>query len=188
MVLPIYRDSVKIDVSGEHPRAAGHDMHIPTDGHHHPDMGPGAINIGSHSGDWGADSSPPSVPPPMFHAVPSDDRLPEKGPLGLLSVVFFAIFGLTMIAIVVSGSQATGADSSVVCLFVLFLVAMIVYVVARHLVASKTPEPPEVSQEPDAVKEVRVETVRETVKVRCRYCGTLNLETDTKCRSCGGNL
>ncbi|MEM2892003.1 MAG: hypothetical protein QXJ32_05825 [Thermoplasmata archaeon] len=125
----------------------------------------------------------------MFHAVPPDDgSLPEKGPLGLLSVVFFAIFGLIMIAIVVSASQATGSDSSVVCLFVLFLVAVIVYVVARYLVASKTPKPPDVSQEQVAVKEVRVETVRETVKVRCRYCGTLNLETDTKCRSCGGNL
>jgi len=34
-------------------------------------------------------------------------------------------------------------------------------------------------------KEVR-ETVREIVKVRCRYCGTLHDEVKDKCPSCGG--
>jgi len=30
--------------------------------------------------------------------------------------------------------------------------------------------------------------VREIVKVRCKYCNTLNYETSQRCSNCGGNL
>ena len=32
------------------------------------------------------------------------------------------------------------------------------------------------------------ETVREVVKIPCRYCGSLNLMTDAKCPSCGAPI
>jgi hypothetical protein len=30
--------------------------------------------------------------------------------------------------------------------------------------------------------------IKEVVKVHCRYCGSLNLQSDKKCGSCGGRL
>ena len=32
------------------------------------------------------------------------------------------------------------------------------------------------------------EVLREIVKVRCRYCNTLNLETSQRCSNCGAQL
>ena len=47
----------------------------------------------------------------------------------------------------------------------------------------------ETHEHPDQVVQIRErEIVREIVKVRCHYCGTLNFETATKCESCGANL
>lgn len=37
------------------------------------------------------------------------------------------------------------------------------------------------------VKEI-VDAVKSTIKVRCRYCGTLNEEKEKTCESCGGPL
>jgi hypothetical protein len=37
-------------------------------------------------------------------------------------------------------------------------------------------------------KEDIVRAVKSTIKVRCRYCGTLNEEKATRCESCGGAL
>ncbi len=40
-----------------------------------------------------------------------------------------------------------------------------------------------------AVKEREVIREKEIiVKIRCRYCGALNLQTDNKCSNCGANL
>ena len=36
--------------------------------------------------------------------------------------------------------------------------------------------------------EERKEIIREIVKVKCRYCGTLNPQEAQKCTSCGGHL
>jgi len=41
------------------------------------------------------------------------------------------------------------------------------------------------SQSPLKIRELR-ETVREVVKVRCRYCGALYDEVKDKCPNCGG--
>lgn len=48
-------------------------------------------------------------------------------------------------------------------------------------------EPPTPAPAQPQIIQVK-ETVREIVKVRCDYCGSLNLETDDKCKYCGGNL
>ncbi len=37
-------------------------------------------------------------------------------------------------------------------------------------------------------KEDIVRAVKSTIKIRCRYCGTLNEEMATRCESCGGAL
>lgn len=37
-------------------------------------------------------------------------------------------------------------------------------------------------------KEDIVRAVKSTIKIRCRYCGTLNEEKATRCESCGGSL
>jgi hypothetical protein len=46
--------------------------------------------------------------------------------------------------------------------------------------------PPPSASPPTVVHEK--ETIREVVKVPCRYCGQLNLMTDKKCSSCGANI
>lgn len=33
-----------------------------------------------------------------------------------------------------------------------------------------------------------VKAVKQTIRIRCRYCGTLNEESANKCESCGANL
>lgn len=130
----------------------------------------------------------PFVPPPMMPIGDSRgiDPNSERGPLGLLGVVFFVIFLVVMIIMV---SSAGIGDSSFGVLFIFVIVLMIIFAVARFAIVNASPPPePVQTQSPPVTREVRVETVRETVKVRCRYCGTLNFETDTKCASCGGNL
>jgi ribosomal protein L40E len=37
-------------------------------------------------------------------------------------------------------------------------------------------------------KQEIVRAVKSTIKIRCRYCGTLNEEKATRCESCGGSL
>ncbi len=32
------------------------------------------------------------------------------------------------------------------------------------------------------------EVIKEIVKVRCQFCGSLNLQTENKCSNCGANL
>jgi len=45
------------------------------------------------------------------------------------------------------------------------------------------PPPPEEEQAPMMIKE---KVIKEIVKIRCRYCGSLYLETLDKCPHCGG--
>ncbi len=40
---------------------------------------------------------------------------------------------------------------------------------------------------PEAIP-IHTEVVWEIVKVRCKYCNTLNFETSQKCSSCGAHL
>ena len=47
------------------------------------------------------------------------------------------------------------------------------------------PRPPDA---PQVIEIKEREIVREIVKVRCHYCGTLNPETAAKCESCGANI
>jgi mannose/fructose/N-acetylgalactosamine-specific phosphotransferase system component IID len=111
-------------------------------------------------------------------------EMPEKGPAALLGVVVFVIIAMVMIAMVIG----SGIGGSFVGLWIFALIVIVIFVIARYAIAEKTPETSSGGESTNATREVRIETIRETVKVRCRYCGTLNLETDTKCQSCGGNL
>ena len=38
------------------------------------------------------------------------------------------------------------------------------------------------------IAEAVQERMKSNIKIRCRYCGSLNDETDTKCSSCGATL
>jgi hypothetical protein len=51
--------------------------------------------------------------------------------------------------------------------------------------ATPPPSPPPSTQPPVVVTH---EVIKEIVKVPCRYCGQLNLITDTKCASCGAGV
>jgi hypothetical protein len=141
-------------------------LHDPQDQYH--------IGAVSH----GPPDSDTFVPP---HTPPNTDSggAPERGLLGLLGVGFFVFVAIIMIGMA-AGSGAPGW-------FILVLFAMIVFVVLRFVIVSKSP-PAETPAPQQVVKEVHVETIKETVRVRCRYCGSLNLETDTKCQSCGATL
>ncbi len=100
-------------------------------------------------------------------------------------VVFMAIGA--MILIIALGASATGSET---CLPLLIILGTAVAIIAG-LALSKPPRPEEEIEpfpEEPVHEVVKVETIHETVKVRCRYCGTLNEVTDTNCQSCGGTL
>ncbi len=74
-----------------------------------------------------------------------------------------------------------------------FLVVGIVLIVVSFVVKARE-ENKEV-MEAQAVEEAHrrdveeiAQAVKSTIKIRCRYCGTLNDETSVKCESCGASL
>jgi len=126
-------------------------------------------------------------PPEEGHGEEGINASPEDVKNGVALAVFFVAVFISVLAVLAGAS-----DGSAVCLPVLLVFGIVFAVIIRlALGASSSYGGVELSShyEPEPVREVvRIETIHETVKVRCRYCGTLNLVTDTKCQSCGGNL
>lgn len=116
--------------------------------------------------------------------TPGSGNPDETGPGIILAMLFVLIFGVVMIGMISGSGIASEA-----CWFILVLLGVVVVSVLKIL-TYKPPasihETPMREYPPE--REVRIETIHEIVKVRCRYCGTLNLVTDTKCQSCGGTL
>lgn len=87
--------------------------------------------------------------------------------------VFLLVFSVIVVVLNASNFLAFG-----LAFFVLMIGIMLVMVGAIADTADKKKAQPE----------TRTETVREIVKVRCKYCGSLNLETSQCCTNCGGRL
>ena len=119
---------------------------------------------------------------------PADDHgtrapSPEDVKSGaVLVLLFFLVLASVLVAL--AGASSVGSEA---CLF-LFIIIVVVAVVFLRLAFGESLEPETHELQEPYHEVVRIETIRETVKVRCRYCGTLNLVTDTRCQSCGGTL
>jgi hypothetical protein len=66
---------------------------------------------------------------------------------------------------------------------------LIIIAVAVLMFVTKTGEPQQPPQTPQpAPQSVEKHVVEEVIKIRCRYCGTLNNVNDKSCTACGGVL
>jgi len=143
--------------------------------------------FGTHTGDDEMRTTPDGTPYLAPAGYPGeddqeDDNSEERSTGTLLAVLFLLLFAVVMI--VMASGSAIGGET---CLLIVGMLAVLAVVVVR-IVVYEPPQPSSMQPAPEPVREVRIETIHETVKVRCRYCGTLNLVTDTKCESCGANL
>jgi hypothetical protein len=106
-------------------------------------------------------------------------RLEQLGP------VQFQMRGGQQTTLIVAGSKVELKDwnAQSVCQTIEHAKAQRVRAVDAATAAAKPPPPPQV------VREIHEkETIREVVKVPCRYCHTLNLMNSAKCLSCGAPL
>ncbi len=77
--------------------------------------------------------------------------------------------------------------------FIVFFFGLAGYMVKRSMDLDKerlsrtpTPATPAAGQPSTILKEKEV--VTQVVKIRCRSCGSLNLETDSFCQNCGARI
>jgi uncharacterized paraquat-inducible protein A len=89
--------------------------------------------------------------------------------------LFLLIFSIMVVVLDASNFLAIG-----LAFFVLMIGIMLVMVGAVVDLDKKK----EISQQAQPTQ-THTEIVREIVKVRCKYCGTLNLETSQRCSNCG---
>ena len=127
------------------------------------------------------------LPPEGLLGEDASENSPEKIRKGVF-VAFIVALIIAIVLFLSGGASSVGAE---VCLIFFVALFVVVIVFVRYFLWAELESPAydEHAQENEPVREVvRVETVHETVKVRCRYCGTLNLVTDTRCQSCGATL
>jgi hypothetical protein len=91
--------------------------------------------------------------------------------------IFLLIFSIMVVVLDASNFLAIG-----LAFFVLMIGIMLVMIGAVSDMDKKK-EP-----SPTHTEIARTEIVREIVKVRCKYCNTLNLETSQRCSNCGAQL
>lgn len=89
------------------------------------------------------------------------------------SGMFLLVFSLLVVVLDASNFLAFG-----LAFFVLMIGIMLVMMGA--ISESETKKKDESS--------THTEVLREIVKVRCRYCNTLNVETSQRCSNCGAQL
>jgi DNA-directed RNA polymerase subunit RPC12/RpoP len=87
--------------------------------------------------------------------------------------VFLLVFSVLVVVLDASNFLAFG-----LAFFVLMIGIMLVMVGAMAGMDEKKKVP----------DEPRTEIVREIVKVRCKYCNSLNFETSERCSHCGAQI
>jgi membrane glycosyltransferase len=92
--------------------------------------------------------------------------------------LFLLIFSIMVVVLDASNFLAIG-----LAFFVLMIGIMLVMIGA----VSDLDKKKDVNQ-PIQATQTHTEIVREIVKVRCKYCNTLNLETSQRCGNCGAQL
>ena len=65
---------------------------------------------------------------------------------------------------------------------------LIIIAIAVFMFLNKTGEPQPPRTEAPYTQSVEKQVIREVIKVRCRYCGTLNDVDDKACSACGSTL
>jgi membrane glycosyltransferase len=92
--------------------------------------------------------------------------------------LFLLIFSIMVVVLDASNFLAIG-----LAFFVLMIGIMLVMMGAVSDLDKKKD-----SSQPLQTTQTHTEIVREIVKVRCKYCGILNLETSQRCSNCGAQL
>lgn len=103
----------------------------------------------------------------------SDQRAFHNRALSMGTGIFLLVFSVLVVVLDASNFLAFG-----LAFFVLMIGIMLVMVGAITDTADKKKN----------TSEMHTETVREIVKVRCKYCNALNPETSQHCTNCGGQL
>ena len=86
--------------------------------------------------------------------------------------VFLLIFSVFVVVLDTANFFAIGIS------FFIMLIGIMLVMVGAMGGFEKKPE----------IGSTHTEVVREIVKVRCKYCGTLNFETSQNCSNCGAHL
>jgi len=86
--------------------------------------------------------------------------------------VFLLVFSVLVVVLDTANFFAIGIS------FFIMLIGIMLVMVGAMGGFEKKPDP----------TSTHTEVLREIVKVRCKYCGALNLETSQKCSNCGAHL
>jgi len=86
--------------------------------------------------------------------------------------VFLLVFSVLVVVLDTANFFAIGIS------FFIMLIGIMLVIVGAMGGFEKKPDP----------TSTYTEVLREIVKVRCKYCGTLNLETSQNCSNCGAHL
>jgi len=141
------------------------------------------------------DSYPPYVPVPpdksIWNPPPAGTNQGQSHPASLLIVGIL----LVVVGIFASvGMRTTGAPVEFALLPIAFGVVLIIaFPIVLRMEEEKKRQiesMAELEQErfKDEVAEAVQQKMKGVIKVRCRYCGSLNDEASTKCDSCGAAL
>lgn len=107
----------------------------------------------------------------------TDPRTPHSKLLTMGSGIFLLVFSLLVVVLNTSNFLAFG-----LAFFVVMIGIMLVMVGALDGMDSKKKNAEE------GTAPTRTEIVREIIKVRCKYCNSLNFETSQRCNNCGAQL
>jgi len=124
-----------------------------------------------------------TLTPPMMSSSRSNEEKPE----GLI-VVGIMMF---IMAIVLGANGAPGF--MILFAFLFSFLLFFVYFIAKQRQADRYyQEQMEAQEAEDRLKEQIAQAVKESlrgnIKIRCRYCGSLNEDKAAKCESCGATL
>jgi MFS family permease len=139
---------------------------------------------------------------------PTPDSRPSVGGFSWIGLIVFGVFMIIGGAIVLVNSQPDESSwypseeptAEFRVLAGVFIIGGILAILASPLLRRSEIEAniqKELRLEEQRAEEERlreeerddiVRAVKSTIKIRCRYCGTLNEEKATRCESCGGSL
>jgi len=146
----------------------------------------------THTNSTASDSSEhfAQTPQPDLVGEVTTAALENKGGVSLAGMAIVAFFFVVVGLFAVS----KGAPAS----FAVFAVIAAIAVIAMGIASRRKEailEEEKARAEIEAQEKLRndiaeavKETIKSNIKVRCRYCGSLNDETDKKCDSCGATL
>ncbi len=146
---------------------------------------------------------------PSFGGAPSHPAPVMGGPRGwqgmLVGGIMFLLIGFVQIAVIgamTSDPAFSGmgfGDAPYLIAGVVILIGLVLIVLSF---STRSSDMAAAQRQAEAMEQARkeqerheeeerqkmVDAIKSTIKVRCRYCGSLNDETAKKCESCGADL